>query len=150
VKAVCDLTSPRCEHAGVLLECDASAGVTLVGRPASLRAALVNLALNGIEAAGRGGTVRLSGTSSDDGIELAVEDTGPGPPPAIGAALGEPFVTGKPEGIGLGLAIAKAVAEDHGGTLVWSRGPDRTRFAIALPAKILDGSSMPHSQESFV
>ncbi|MEI6240546.1 MAG: ATP-binding protein, partial [Planctomycetia bacterium] len=118
-----------------------------VGRPDSLRAALVNLALNGIEAAGRGGIVRLSGTSTDGRIELVVEDTGPGPPDAIGNVLGEPFVTGKPEGIGLGLAIVKAVAEDHGGTLAWSRGHGRTRFAISLPAQTLKGSSAPHPSE---
>ncbi|MEI6239472.1 MAG: HAMP domain-containing protein, partial [Planctomycetia bacterium] len=47
VMAVRDLTSPRCDHAGVRLECELPTGITLVGRPDSLRAALVNLALNG-------------------------------------------------------------------------------------------------------
>ena len=135
--AVRDLTGPRCEHAGVRLDCDLPTGITLVGRPDSLRAALVNLALNGIEAAGRGGLVFLSGTIVDGRIELAVEDSGSGPPAAIRASLGEPFVTSKPEGIGLGLAIGKAVAEEHGGTLAWSHSHGRTRFAISLPAETL-------------
>jgi nitrogen-specific signal transduction histidine kinase len=42
-------------------------------------------------------------------------------------------VTGKPEGIGLGLAVAKAVAEGHGGTLSWSRVGGWTRFAVTVP-----------------
>ena len=85
----------------------------------------------------------LSGAVVDGRIELAVEDTGPGPPEPILAGLGEPFVTGKPEGIGLGLAIAKAVAEEHGGTLAWSRRQDRTRFAIALPEETLKTGTAP-------
>jgi nitrogen-specific signal transduction histidine kinase len=45
----------------------------------------------------------------------------------------EPFVTGRAEGIGLGLAVAKAVAEQHGGTLHWARTAGLTRFVIDLP-----------------
>jgi len=145
--AVRDLTAPRAEHAGVKIECELPTGITLVGRPDSLRAALVNLALNGIEAAGRGGTVRLTGTLAAGRIDLAVEDSGSGPPEAIRASLAEPFVTGKPEGIGLGLAIVKAVAEDHGGALAWSRSHGRTRFAISLPAETLNGSVAPRPME---
>ncbi|MFM8435251.1 MAG: sensor histidine kinase [Planctomycetia bacterium] len=138
--AVRDLASPRADHAGVRLECELPTGITLVGRPDSLRAALVNLALNGIEAAGRGGIVRLTCTLAAGRIDLAVEDSGTGPPEAIRTSLAEPFVTGKPEGIGLGLAIVKAVAEDHGGSLAWSRSHGRTRFAISLPAETLEGA----------
>lgn len=132
-----DLTGPRCDHAGVRMECNLPTGLTITGRQESLRAAIVNLALNAIDAAGRGGTVRLVGATDDGRVVLAVEDTGPGPPPEIRESLHEPFVTGKPEGIGLGLAVAKAVAEEHGGSLAWSRDHDRTRFAISLPARTL-------------
>lgn len=136
-----DLTAPRCEHAGVRMECGIPTGLTIVGRHDSLRAALVNLALNGIEAAGRGGCVRLCGTVVEDRVELAVEDTGAGPVEAIRGSLGEPFTTSKPEGIGLGLTVARAVAEEHGGALVWSRPHDRTRFAMTLPAQRLENSA---------
>ncbi len=136
-----DLTAPRCEHAGVRCECEIPTGVTIVGRHDALRAALVNLALNGIDAAGTGGTMHLSATVTGGRVELAVEDTGTGPPECLRDSLGEPFVTGKPEGIGLGLAVAKAVAEAHGGTLAWGRLDGRTRFAISLPAQTLQGSA---------
>ena len=135
-----DLTNPRCEHAGVHLECVIPTGITILGRHDSLRAALVNLALNGIDAAGRGGRVRLSASVLDNRVELVVEDTGQGPPAAIRDTISEPFVTGKPEGIGLGLSVAKAVAEEHGGTLEWQRAQSRTRFSIWLPAATLSQS----------
>ena len=64
-----------------------------------------------------------------------------GPAEAIRGSLGEPFTTSKPEGIGLGLTVARAVAEEHGGTLVWSRPHDHTRFAMTLPAQRLEGSA---------
>jgi signal transduction histidine kinase len=137
LEEVRDLTSPRCDHAGVRMECKLPTGLTITGRHESLRAAIVNLALNAIDAAGRGGSVRLFGATGDGRVVLAVEDTGPGPPPEIQHSLHEPFVTGKAEGIGLGLAVAKAVAEEHGGTLAWSRDHDRTRFAISLPSRTL-------------
>jgi signal transduction histidine kinase len=128
-----DLTTPRCEHAGVRLLAAAPQGVVIAGRREPLRAALVNLVLNAIDAAGRGGSVWLAAETGNGRFTFAVEDDGSGPPPAIAATLAEPFVTGKPEGIGLGLAVARAVAEEHGGRLEWQRVAGRTRFAIVLP-----------------
>jgi hypothetical protein len=115
------------------MELGPATGLTIVGRRDALRAALVNLALNAVDATGRDGRLRLLVEPAGDTLTLTVEDDGPGPPEAIRNSLHEPFVTGKPEGIGLGLAVAKAVAEAHGGALSWSRGDDRTRFAITLP-----------------
>lgn len=128
-----DLTAPRCQHAGVAVELGPATGLMIVGRRDALRAALVNLALNAIDAAGPDGRLRLGATITAAAVALTVEDDGPGPPEAIRDSLHEPFVTGKPEGIGLGLAVAKAVAEAHGGTLSWSRVADWTRFVITLP-----------------
>ncbi len=130
------------------MECGIPTGLTIVGRHDSLRAALVNLALNGIEAAGRGGCVRLCVTVVEDRVELAVEDTGSGPAEAIRGSLGEPFTTSKPEGIGLGLTVARAVAEAHGGALEWSQPHDRTRFAMTLPAQRLENSAASAAEPS--
>jgi signal transduction histidine kinase len=133
VADVHDLTAPRCTHVGVHFERGSVDGGTVAGVRDGLRAALVNLALNAIDAAGPGGTVWLRTESDAEAVTLVVEDSGPGPPPELATTIAEPFVTGKPEGIGLGLAVAKSVAEQHAGTLEWRRVGDRTRFAIRLP-----------------
>jgi len=134
IAEVKDLAGHRADHAGTTLEIDLPADLPPVrGRPAALRAALVNLALNAIDAAGRNGRVRIEARLADRALELAVEDDGPGPPTTIADSLAEPFVTGKQEGIGLGLAVARAVAEEHGGRLAWSRDRGQTRFVIVLP-----------------
>ena len=141
VAAVCDLVGPRCEHAGVRLVAGPPTGLAVVGQRDSLRAALVNLVLNGIDAAASGGTVGVRAEADTDAVRLVVEDTGPGPPADLAATIQEPFVTGKPEGIGLGLAVAQAVASQHGGTLGWRRAQGRTRFVIGLPAATMTATA---------
>jgi len=131
---VADLVSPRCQHGGTTLDVEMPTGITIIARRDGLRAALLNLVVNAIDAAGRGGRVRLEARAAGKDIRISVDDTGPGPPDSLAATLTEPFVTGKPEGIGLGLAIVTAVAEEHGGRLEWGRADDRTRFTIELPA----------------
>ena len=133
-----DLTAPRCDHAGVRMHCELPTNLSLIGRHDALRAALVNLALNGIDAAGRSGDVWLSAARTGSQTILAVDDSGAGPPASVRDSMHEPFVTSKPEGIGLGLSVARAVAEEHGGVLAWERTGGRTRFAISLPAQTLE------------
>ena len=66
-------------------------------------------------------------------VVVDITDSGAGPPPEVARRLFEPFVTGKPEGVGLGLAVARQVAEAHGGSISWSRSPAGTCFHIELP-----------------
>ena len=65
-------------------------------------------------------------------VRVEVSDSGPGPPPGIADTLFDPFVTGKDQGIGLGLAVAKQAADAHGGSVRWERKDGRTVFVIEL------------------
>ena len=89
---------------------------------------------NGVEAAGPGGWVEVRwGVAADDRAFVEVRDSGPGPTPDVAARLFEPFVTGKREGVGLGLAVARQVAEAHGGAIRWTREAGCTCFRVELP-----------------
>jgi signal transduction histidine kinase len=128
------LVHPACQHAGVALEQPgADRPLAVLADPSGVRAALLNLTLNAIEAAGAGGSVRLEAIHDGDEAAVEVADTGPGPPPELADSLCEAFVTSKPEGVGLGLALAHRVASDHGGRLGWVRTEGETRFRLTLP-----------------
>ena len=128
------LVKPSCHHAKVHLRHRAGDDpLHVMADEAGLRAAVLNLTMNAVEAAGPGGEVDL-GASTDRGeVTIEVSDTGPGPPQEVAENLLEPFVTSKPEGVGLGLAVAERVAVEHGGRLSWQRDGDRTRFCMTLP-----------------
>jgi signal transduction histidine kinase len=133
---VARLVDPACHHANVTLSQvrrDGAGALKLFAEPSSLRAAILNLALNAIEAAGQGGTVSLEAYSQNGEVSIEIVDSGPGPPPDLADVLYEPFVTSKPEGVGLGLALVRQVALDHAGRLSWARAGEATRFILTLP-----------------
>jgi signal transduction histidine kinase len=135
---VVSLLQPQCRHAHTELRWEPPEDcVTLLGDAVQLGHLLLNIVSNAVEAAGTGGSVeiglRLSGNGDRPEAVVEVTDSGPGPPADIAAKLFQPFVTGKREGVGLGLAVARQVAEAHGGRVDWSRQADRTCFRIELP-----------------
>ena len=97
-----------------------------------LRQIFVNLVLNSLDAVGSSGWVRLEWEQVSDQVRLRVLDSGPGPPAALLPRLFEAFATSKPEGVGLGLAVSRQIAEAHGGALVYSQAPV-TCFEVRLP-----------------
>jgi signal transduction histidine kinase len=133
VEDVAALLEPTCEHSRVSLEVVAGGAVAALADEASLRAAVLNLALNAIEAAGHGGSVRIELFDAHQALTIQVSDTGPGPPVELEPTLGEPFVSGKPTGVGLGLALVRHVADAHQGQLSWHRDGRWTHFCLSLP-----------------
>ncbi|MEQ8292451.1 MAG: ATP-binding protein [Roseovarius sp.] len=118
-----------------------------LGDPDQLLQVILNLVKNAAEAAGKaGGTIRLHsyyeqslrvrrGEGKGKTLPLQVEiiDDGPGLPPEIAAEVFEPFVSGRENGTGLGLALAAKIISDHDGWISVSSVPGRTVFRISLP-----------------
>jgi signal transduction histidine kinase len=134
LEEVAFLVDPSCQHAQVQLrQLRGDDPIQIVADEVGLRAAVLNLTLNAVEAAGPGGMVDLATSAEGGEVTIAVSDTGPGPPPDMAQSLFEPFATSKPEGVGLGLALAEQVAVEHGGRLSYTRDGDRTFFRLTLP-----------------
>ncbi|MCE2883318.1 MAG: ATP-binding protein [Planctomycetaceae bacterium] len=140
VREVRELLAPAAgrRRVGVLLRLDEALPPIRLDAPA-VHQALTNLVLNAIEAAPeRTGIVELATEYRSDTDELAilVRDNGPGISDAVRARLFEPFVTSKGQrGTGLGLAVARKIAERHGGRLeVGETSRSGTTFVLWLPA----------------
>ncbi len=102
---------------------------------------LRNLVSNAAEAIdGRpAGRIAVSARRDDlQHVRIVVADNGPGIPAARRNRLFEPLVSGKPTGMGLGLAVSRAIAEAHGGTLDAMPGP-HGEFHLVLPAEAAHG-----------
>lgn len=98
-----------------------------------MRISILNLCLNGIEAAGPNGKISLSARSEGNHLRVLVTDNGPGIDQEVADRLGEPFVTGKREGIGLGLMIADEVVRRLNGGLTWQREAGETTMILSWP-----------------
>lgn len=107
--------------------------------PDGIYDALFNLVDNALDAA----ATRVSiGAAIDDGrLVVRVTDDGPGLSLDAARAL-EPFVTTKPDGTGMGLAIADAIAADLGGRISYERAHDGTTFRLDIPMAA-DGPLVP-------
>ncbi len=146
LQGVLDLVQPACVHGGIELDFSAPAEHLVVWADGdALRDLLMNVTLNAVEAAKRPGSpqprvrVELTRLSADRAL-IRVKDTGAGPADAVQTSLFDPFVTDKPEGVGLGLFLARRVAEAHGGSIGWQRQDGWTCFSIELPLRPLDDS----------
>jgi two-component system nitrogen regulation sensor histidine kinase GlnL len=108
----------------------------------------LNLIKNASEAAGPkgGGTIRLRSFYDQslrlrrkDGpgralpLQIEIIDNGPGIPPEIAEHIFEPFVSGRENGTGLGLALVSKIVNDHGGWISVDSVPGRTVFRVSLP-----------------
>lgn len=101
-----------------------------------------NLLTNALDALPKGGHIRVQARVLDDnGVEISVQDNGPGIPPEILPKIFEPFVTSKSRGSGLGLAIVKAIMDSHGGDLrIKTSQGQGTTFLLRFPGQVKSDS----------
>ncbi|MDR3511847.1 MAG: HAMP domain-containing sensor histidine kinase [Caulobacteraceae bacterium] len=126
---------------GVRLEAAVRADERVSADPEQLHRILVNLLRNAREAIlaepdreGRG-RVRVSQERAEGATVITIADSGPGVPERLRERLFQPFTgSGRPGGAGLGLAIARELAQGHGGDLVLkASGPEGAVFELRLP-----------------
>jgi two-component system, NtrC family, sensor histidine kinase HydH len=106
--------------------------------------AFVNLIQNAYDAMGdSGGKLRViaarTNNGNRDGVEVRIEDTGPGIPAQLREQIFNPFVTTKKTGVGLGLSIVSRIVDGHHGSIRLESGPEAkdsagARFVIFFPA----------------
>ncbi|HVT25280.1 MAG TPA: ATP-binding protein [Rhizomicrobium sp.] len=136
------LLQPLADKGGVAVSVagDISALPDFSGDPAKLGTAIHGVLHNAVKFTPKGGTISVSAAQTRHDIRLAVEDTGIGMQPEDVAFVVRPFhrlrsaLDGQHQGTGLGLPFAKAIVEQHGGTLtIYSVPGEGTRIEIVLP-----------------
>jgi signal transduction histidine kinase len=101
-----------------------------------LESVFVNLLENAVLSSERPVRIACSARRTDGGATITVEDDGPGMPAEVRDRAFEPFVTSRPGGTGIGLAVCRQVVLEHDGTIaVESREGGPTVFTVVLPAK---------------
>jgi PAS domain S-box-containing protein len=142
IREVIALTQTETQHNAVRLRSRLADDLPVVSADrVQLQQVMINLIINAVEAmAGTGDGPReltiVSGIEDANDVVVEVQDTGPGLDPGKLDRLFQSFYTTKPDGIGMGLAISRSIAEAHGGRL--SATPNKPRgavFRLTLPVE---------------
>jgi signal transduction histidine kinase len=143
-----DFFEPQADQHGVRLEVRADAPAPVLADPDAVKQALLNLALNAVqamaddrEAAEGVRRLEIGARAGEDEVVgpaalLWVADEGPGVPEAKREEIFRPYITSRRSGAGLGLAITRRIVSEHGGRLwVEDNEPRGARFVMALPVQ---------------
>ncbi len=110
--------------------------------PIQLQQVVINLIRNAVEAVAGAPRpdILVSAQRSAAGVEIRIEDSGPGIPPEMMDILFEAFASSKPDGMGVGLSISRTIIEAHNGTL-WAANREEggACFCVTLPPAAKDG-----------
>jgi C4-dicarboxylate-specific signal transduction histidine kinase len=140
VAAALNLVGPHARARGVRIQTKAEEGLPAVkGRVVQIEQLLVNLLNNAIDsissAGSKSGMITIRTQSDPSGVvQVSIEDSGPGLDTQVARRMFEPFFTTKAGGLGIGLMIARSIAEAHGGRL-WAEqaASGGTVFHFSVP-----------------
>lgn len=135
IEDVIRVIEPEARQAGVELKPDCSGDLPDInGDPGMLRQALLNLALNAVQAMPQGGTLRMAcRRTSGRRVEITVEDTGAGIAPKDLERIFDLYFTTKEKGSGIGLSMVYRIIQLHDGEIEVQSTPGGTTFRISLP-----------------
>ena len=153
IRDVLDFLAGDAERRGVVVDAAlASELPPILADRVQLQQAVVNLCVNALDAMAdtapekRCLSLRTRSVAGRS-VEIAVSDTGGGIPPDQLPRLFDSFFSTKPDGMGLGLSIARSIVEDHGGKLSAENRTDGALFRIVLPAHV-EGDPVPRPTPS--
>ena len=140
VRDAASLAVPDARRQGIALRLDLAGDLPFVAMDrVQIGQVVVNLVRNAVEAMQDGGRREVTLTTKaagQDCVAISVADTGPGLSPDVRDRIFDPFVTTKPDGMGVGLTICRDIVEEHGGGLEYAPNPDGgTVFLVHLPVR---------------
>jgi signal transduction histidine kinase len=146
--ATVEAARPAAADKGVELSLDVADRIPLYADAERLSQVLDNLVSNALKFTSAGGSVRVKASNSDGNVHIEVADTGIGVPRDELGQLFSRFYRASTAtrraipGTGLGLVIARAIVEGHGGTISLDSGEGKgTRVAVTLPMRQVDGGT---------
>jgi len=143
------LARSKISNASVQIETEHPDTVSCAGDAEKLERVFLNMIFNAVEAMEPGGklTIRLRSESAPPAAVIEFQDTGCGMTESQMRTIFNPFVTHKPDGVGLGLSISNQIVESHGGQIsVESSIGEGTTFTVRLPTEA--GPAARNEQET--
>ncbi|OCI05304.1 PAS domain-containing sensor histidine kinase [Bacillus paralicheniformis] len=134
IREVTALLETQANLNGILINTILPDNIYIKGDQNQLKQVFINLIKNAVESMPNGGTVHLTVRETEDSVIVEVEDEGEGIPEHVMKRIGEPFLTTKEKGTGLGLMVTFNIIENHNGTIeVDSKAEKGTTFKISFP-----------------
>jgi signal transduction histidine kinase len=144
------LLETRAEEAGITFETGGDPELVVDADPRKIRQALLNIVLNAIQASPRGSHVHVAVERDCEGARITVRDEGVGMTPEVLDRIRKPYFTTKEGGTGLGLAVARGLVEQHGGSLEFKSAPRMgTTVTMRLPVKAKIRAKLPNPVRTF-
>jgi signal transduction histidine kinase len=135
-RQVIELERPLAQRCGIELSFTEHAPILAHFDSGKLHQVVQNLVRNGLEAAAKGGHVRVAVTNGDENaVHIRIADDGPGIPPEVLPRIYEPFFSTKETGTGMGMAIVHSLVTLHGGRIAISSTSKGTEFEVVVPRR---------------